>query len=100
MIDPGKHAFGQYGSAFLSGTGTYTPPSGKVVIAIQFITAAKFDSSDATTADCDFPPDAQGGAGTNSVAINQTEFPAGVTIYGRWKTVALDSGTAMLYLGK
>lgn len=100
MIDPGKHAFGQYGSAFLSGTGTYTPPSGKVVIAIQFITAAKFDSSDATTADSDFPTDAQGGAGTNSVAINQTEFPAGVTIYGRWKTVALDSGTAMLYLGK
>ena len=92
--------FGQLGSAFLSGTGTYTPPSGKVVIAIQFITAATFDSSDATKAAAEIPTDAQGGIGTGSVAINQTEFPAGVTIYGRWKTVALDSGTAMLYVGQ
>ena len=100
MIDPHKHAFGQYGSAFLSGTGTYTPASGTVVVAITFITAALFDSADATTADSDFPTDAQGGAGTGGVAINQTEFAAGITIYGRWKTVALDQGTAMLYLGK
>ena len=100
MIDPHKHAFGQYGVAFLSGTGTYTPPTGRIVVAIQFITAAKFDSADATTADSDYPTDAQGGAGTNSVAINQTQFSEGITIYGRWKTVALDSGTAMLYLGK
>ena len=41
----------------------------------------------------------QGGPGTNSVAINQTVIPQGMTIFGRWKTVALDQGSAFLYLG-
>jgi len=90
---------GQGGVAFLSGTSTYTPPEGSVVIAIQFVEDTVFDSSDATTADEDWPTDAQGGPGTNSVAINQTTMLAGMTIYGRWKTVAFDTGKAFLYLG-
>ena len=90
---------GQAGVAFLSGTGTYTPPEGQVVVAIQFVEDTQFDSADATTADADWPTDAQGGAGTNSEAINQTTMLAGMTIYGRWKTVAFDSGKAFLYLG-
>ena len=90
---------GQAGVAFLSGTATYTPPSGQVVVAIQFVEDTEFDSADATTADADWPTDAQGGAGTGSVAINQTMMLAGMTIYGRWKTVAFDSGKAFLYLG-
>ena len=90
---------GQAGVAFLSGTDTYTPPEGQVVVAIQFVEDTQFDSSDATTADEKWPTDAQGGPGTNSVAINQTTMLAGMTIYGRWKTVAFDSGKAFLYLG-
>jgi len=90
---------GQAGVAFLSGTGTYTPPEGQVVVAIQFIEDTQFDSTDATTADEKWPTDAQGGAGTGSVAINQAVMLAGMTIYGRWKTVAFDSGKAFLYLG-
>ena len=90
---------GQAGVAFLSGTATYTPPSGQVVEAIQFVEDTEFDSADATTADADWPTDAQGGAGTGSVAINQTMMLAGMTIYGRGKTVAFDSGKAFLYLG-
>jgi hypothetical protein len=90
---------GQAGVAFLSGLGTYTPPSGQVVVAIQFVEDSVFDSADATTADPDWPTDAQGGPGTGSQAINQTVMLAGMTIYGRWKTVALDTGKAFLYLG-
>ena len=90
---------GQAGVAFLSGGGTYTPPEGQVVVAIQFVEDTQFDSSDATTADENWPTDAQGGAGTNSVAINQTTMLAGLTIYGRWNTVAFDTGKAFLYLG-
>ena len=90
---------GQAGVAFVSGNLTYTPPTGQVVVAIQFTEDALFDSSDATTADSEYPTDAQGGAGTNSVAINQTTMPQGMIIFGRWKTVALDQGSAFLYLG-
>ena len=90
---------GQLGVAFVSGTATYTPPTGQVVVAIQFTEDGLFDSSDATTADSDWPTDVQGGPGTNSVAINQTVMPQGMIIFGRWKTVALDQGSAFLYLG-
>ena len=92
-------SLGQAGVAFLSDTSTYTPPSGTIVIAIQFVEDTLFDSSDATTADDNWPTDAQGGPGTNSDPINQKTMPAGMTIYGRWKTVAFDSGAAFLYLG-
>ena len=85
--------------AFLTGTSTYTPPSGQIVVAIQFVEDSLFDSADATTADSDWPTDAQGGPGTNSSPINQTTMPQGLTVFGRWKTVALDSGSAFLYLG-
>jgi len=92
---------GQSGVAFIAEgtTTTYTPPTGQVVVAIQFINDTLFDSSDATTAESLWPTDAQGGPGTNSTAINQTTMPAGMTIYGRWDTVAFDSGAAFLYLG-
>ena len=90
---------GQAGVAFLSGTGTYTPPAGQVVVAIEFVQDTQFDGSDGTTADENWPTDAQGGPGTGSVAINQTTMLAGMTIYGRWKTVAFDTGKAFLYLG-
>ena len=92
-------SLGQAGGAFLSDTSTYTPPGNAIVIAIQFVEDTLFDSSDATTADASWPTDAQGGPGTNSDAINQKTMPAGITIYGRWKTVAFDSGAAFLYLG-
>ena len=92
-------SLGQAGVAFLSDTSTYTPPGNQIVIAIQFVQDTVFDSSDATTADANWPTDAQGGPGTNSDPINQKTMPAGITIYGRWKTVAFDSGAAFLYLG-
>ena len=92
-------SLGQAGVAFLKDTSTYTPPTGNIVIAIQFVEDTVFDSSDATTADDSWPTDAQGGPGTNSDPIDQTTMPAGITIYGRWKTVAFDSGAAFLYLG-
>ena len=99
VVETANLNMGQLGVAFVSGTATYTPPTGQVVVAIQFVEDALFDSSDATTADSDWPTDAQGGPGTNSVAINQTVMPQGTTIFGRWKTVALDQGSAFLYLG-
>ena len=99
VLESGNINLGQAGVAFLTGTSTYTPPSGQIVVAIQFVEDSLFDSADATTADSDWPTDAQGGPGTNSAPINQTTMPQGLTVFGRWKTVALDSGSAFLYLG-
>ena len=99
VLESGNINLGQAGVAFLTGTSTYTPPSGQNVVAIQFVEDSLFDSSDATTADYDWPTDAQGGPGTNSSPINQTTMPQGLTVFGRWNTVALDSGSAFLYLG-
>ena len=99
VLESGNINLGQAGVAFLTGTSTYTPPSGMTVVAIQFVEDSLFDSADATTADSDWPTDAQGGPGTNSSPINQTTMPQGLTVFGRWKTVALDSGSAFLYLG-
>jgi len=79
-------------------TATITPPDGMVVIAIQIVEDAVLDSA-GTTADSDWSTRAQAGPSTNDVAIGATVLPAGLTIYGRWKTVALDSGSAFLYLG-
>ena len=98
VLESGNINLGQAGVAFLTGTSTYTPPSGQIVVAIQFVEDSLFDSADATTADSDWPTDAQGGPGTNSSPINQTTMPQGLTVFGRWKTVALDSGSAFLYL--
>jgi len=99
VVEAQNVSLGQAGVAFLKDTSTYTPPSGLKVVAIQFVEDTVFDSSDATTANADWPTDAQGGPGTNSDAINQTTMPAGMTIYGRWDTIAFDSGAAFLYLG-
>ena len=51
------------------------------------------------TADSDWPTNAQAGPGTNSDAIGSATFLAGMTIYGRWKTIDFASGKALLYLG-
>ena len=99
VVESANLNMGQLGVAFVKGADTYTPPTGQVVIAIQFVEDALFDSGDATTADSDWPTDAQGGPGTNSAAINQATMPQGTTIFGRWKTVNLDSGAAFFYLG-
>ena len=99
VLESGNINLGKAGVSFLTGTSTYTPPSGQIVVAIQIVEESLFDSADATTADSDWPTDAQGGPGTNSSPINQTTMPQGLTVFGRWKTVALDSGSAFLYLG-
>ena len=98
-VQEGQNAsLGQAGVAYLTDTSKYEPPSGQVVIAIQFTEDAVFDSSD-TTADPRWTTRAQAGPGTNADAIGGDTMPAGMTIYGRWKSVGLDSGADFLYLG-
>ena len=89
---------GANGMAYVADNDKYTPPDGMVVVAIQFVTDAVLDSTD-TTADSNWTTRAQAGPGTNGDVFGSATFPAGMTIYGRWLTIGLDSGSAIYYLG-
>jgi len=103
---------GALGSLHTDGDGDVYPPTGMVIAAIQFISkntptqlvsenpdkffntahAANSLDSNARTVD----------EGSGGVALSGCEFPAGMTIYGRWTkaTFAADStGGVICYFG-
>ena len=107
--------FGQMGSAYLADTSAYTPPTGKVIVAITILdSATKFttltpDTSgylDGTTGAAAKgasayigTPTVVGQHGTNpDVIATTTTFPAGVTLYGRWTAVTLGAGNVVMYM--
>tara|TARA_R100001244_G_C5077920_1_gene113118 strand:+ start:156 stop:485 length:330 start_codon:yes stop_codon:yes gene_type:complete len=99
VVESNNLGLGQVGSAYFNGTNTYTPQSGKVVIAIQVIDDCVFSS--ATVAEStDFTDQDTAEGGTNADVFGTDTFPAGVTIYGRWTAVQLTTaGAVMLYMG-
>ena len=114
---------GALGSAHTDGTGAITPPAGMVIAAIQFIskntptaliaeTPGKFfntahaANADGTHTTTDGTHNVPSGStveeGTGGIALSGCEFPAGMTIYGRWTsaTFAADStGGVICYFG-
>ena len=118
------YSFGQLGSAFNDGTAAMTPPTGKVFVAITFITDTTFDTSGGLIASQDtsagleyvttllndgsgdpahnaaLSPDlGETGAGGLIIDVNNT-FPKGLTIYGRWSEIELASGSIIAYIGE
>ena len=96
-------SFGQLGSAFVDDGGTYSPPAGKVVVAITCLADTTFTTlTPEATGDC-FGLASSSGQGTNNEVIDSSNvFPKGITIYGRWSAVAATADTAagiILYLG-
>jgi len=96
-------SFGQLGSAFVDDGGAYTPPAGKVVVAITCLADQAFSVlTPEATGDC-FGLAASSGQGTNNEVIDASNiFPKGITIYGRWKAVtaaAASTAGIILYLG-
>ena len=100
-----SYGFGQLGSGYLDDTGALTPPTGKVIVAINVIANAKFTTLTADTArgnNAAFVGTAAqvDGNGTNSEAIAAAdEFGKGTTLYGRWTACTLASGTVVVYYG-
>ena len=115
-----SYQFGQLGSAHLQAAGfSIKPPNGMVVVAIQFLDNLKMDIM---TVDKSVPLDYTVTAGPNNkfdsfVGITNgndgvyndgspqnngrgqkidtdTEFPKGITIYGRWTEVSLATSSA------
>ena len=94
VVESQNVAMGQAGSAYLDGGEAVTSLSGSVV-AITMTEDTTFTTL--TQTDARFT-----GTGTsthgNSV-VNSDIFPAGLTIYGRWSAVTVNSGACVCYLG-
>jgi hypothetical protein len=101
------YGFGQLGSGFVNTIGAFTPPTGKVIVAIQFLADTELSGLVADTNQIDATPVAgntgffshtapsavvhgSGADATGSVTI----FPRGLTIYGRWTSVTLGTADA------
>ena len=110
-----KKGFGQLGSVFTSVDGAITPPTNKVFIAITFLATTTLDSVGGLVADtnyrsCEFPGTEAAahdagtasiisGTGGDQIDVNDT-FPAGVTIFGRWKEIDVGAGMIIAYIGE
>jgi len=121
-----SYGFGQLGSVFVYGSGDQKPPTGKVFVAITFLTDTKFDTSGGLVADNDsdngleyigsaFARDTDGSVddaahdetsptatlGQGGVAVTDSHvFPKGVTIYGRWTNLNANSTSSYIaYIG-
>ena len=99
---------GQLGSAYLADDSAFTPPTGRVIIAITMVDETSFSIlAPELPTDSTFKGSSTGGNsdincigtvapvdsnGTNADAVGGSDvFPKGLTIYGRWKTVQLNN---------
>mgnify|MGYP003139578831 CR=1 FL=1 len=121
-----SYNFGQMGSIFHDATGVVKPPTGKVFVAITFLTNTTFENhgglvaeQDPTGAGLEYisTEDAEGNpqtahdasagsettlTGSGGLVIdNGNSFPKGVTIYGRWTEIHNnnESGKFIAYIG-
>jgi len=107
---------GALGSAHTDGTGAITPPTGMVIAAIQFISKNTPQTLVAENVAKTFNTDAPSHNSSNGsvythntqdhggggVTLSGCEFPAGMTIYGRWTSASFladSTGGVICYFG-
>ena len=96
---------GQAGCVFVDTATAVVAPTGSVFVAITFLADTTLDASGGLIAeDSSLYANTEaaasaGGSGGIQIDASNT-FPKGVTIYGRWTEIDLDSaGTLIAYLG-
>ena len=96
---------GQAGCIFVDTATAVVAPAGSVFVAITFLTDVTLDASEGLVAEDSSrwanteAAASAGGSGGIQIDASNT-FPKGVTIYGRWTEIDLDStGTLIAYLG-
>lgn len=106
-------AFGQLGSVYATTADAIKPPTGMRFIAITMLEDCTFDATGGLVAEdenvffnTDHPAnDLASGSetaveGSGGVEVPVTAvFPKGVTVYGRWTEVELNSGSCIAYIG-
>tara|TARA_E500000331_G_scaffold342105_1_gene375331 strand:+ start:1519 stop:1920 length:402 start_codon:yes stop_codon:yes gene_type:complete len=124
-----SYGFGQLGSIYsTSGSDEIKPPTGKVFVAISFLTNTTFDDStgliaeqrtnkttggvqvtnnvyigtNAAANDLDNATIDEGSGGkviVGSTSSGSVTFPKGMTIYGRWTEIDIYQGEIIAYIG-
>ena len=117
-----SYGFGQLGSAYTNaGSDEIRPPLKKVWIAITMLEDTVFDAANGLDAEgseylggapavdmyigTDQPAhDLAAGAettdeGSGGKVVDGVTFPAGITIYGRWRAIDVLSGAVIAYVG-
>ena len=109
------YGFGQLGSGFCDTVGAFTPPTGKVIVAITFLAETTlgglvadtdgYTAADGSTGEAYFSHTTAvtaNGGGADATDSSQ-KFPKGLTIYGRWTSVTLSGadsdGGIICYFG-
>jgi hypothetical protein len=91
--------FGQLGSGHLqAGSTALTPPTGKVIVAITFLDNIELSAlvpEQVYGADTYIGTGSKANTANNSVVIDtDVTFPKGVTIYGRFTSVTMNTANA------
>ena len=123
-----SYGFGQLGSAFTGASSdAIKPPTGKVFVAITMLDDTVFDSSGGLVAERVVVPGATAAdpfttdgdifisteqpahdladgsetvtEGSGGKVVDSITFPKGVTIYGRWTEIDVNSGSVVAYIG-
>jgi len=108
-----SYNFGQLGSVFTNASSdAIKPPTNKVFIAITMVTDTVFDSTGGLIAGDEnkfISTDHQSGdladgsettdEGSGGKNVDSIIFPAGLTIYGRWTEIDINSGDVIAYIG-
>jgi len=120
-----SYGFGQLGSVYTTASSdAIIPPTNKVFVAITVLADAVFDSSgglvaerriNATSSTASVTNDIYIGTeqpahdlaassetvdeGSGGKVVDSVTFPAGITIYGRWTEIDVNSGHIVAYIG-
>lgn len=101
-------AFGQMGSSFTNAVTELKPPSGHVIVAIQFLADTTVNSLSPENGDDGIcfgdgtNEKGKASAGGQRITAGTTIFPKGLTIYGRWTGISVDAdsdGGVICYFG-
>jgi len=104
-------SFGQQGSTYVTSANTATPPAGRVFSSIYMLEETVFESVNGLVAAPNGVRASDGaeiapityinsngvGAGTGGLAMGGVAFPGGTTIYGRYSSIDLLSGSVIAY---
>ena len=108
-----SYAFGQLGSVYTtSSSDAIKPPTNKVFVAITMLADTVFDSSsglvsteptkyvNTETAANDLGAGSETtDQGSGGKVVDSVTFPKGITIYGRWNEIDVNTGSIIAYIG-
>jgi len=108
-----SYAFGQLGSVYTtSSSDAIVPPTNKVFVAITMLADTIFDSSsglvsteptkyvNTETAANDLGAGSETtDQGSGGKVVDSVTFPKGITIYGRWNEIDVNTGSIIAYIG-